>query len=395
MVNFHTNNQSSVSSRNDNEYWFNPVDKKVYSTLSQPDHGFTSDIGSEVIYNPAIGSANRKIINEHTNAGTLTQNVLDGLPNAYPDSTLEDAMYNFNTELSRGRVREAALISTDNTAVDVVPIFEKLFGLLDRPYAGVELALRVPTEELIMNFDKVLKQNGLDKISENTLPREKDISYQRIKIETEKFGLMARVSDEAIRKNVHNPFQDSITTASTKVAQRLAFNVISVADAGLTTIAGVAWDTFVAGTARSTEDPTTDISRVVTTTIEGTNVGGQFNTLGINQIGGKIYDRNGFLRGNNEPVATADLKPGTRPLKAFDGVTMVQDQFIPQGVAYLVDNSVEPCIISLEGPTQVATHVDPLTKTQTYATFLHHRAQVLNPLTGRKMTGVYTALTPG
>jgi len=149
----------------------------------------------------------------------------------------------------------------------------------------------------------------------------------------------------------------------------MAFNVISVADAGLTNIAGTAWDTFVAGTVRSTNDPTTDISRIVTTTIEGTNNGGQFNTVGLNQIGGKIYDRNYFVQGANDPLPNADLKPGTRPFKAFEGVTMVQDQFIPQGVAYLVDNSVEPCIISLEGPTQVATHIDPLTKTQTYAHF--------------------------
>ena len=392
MVNFHTNNPTS--SRNNNEYWFNPVDKMVYSTLQAPDNGFTSSIGAEVIYNPAIAAGNRRVIEQHQNDGSLTQNVIDGLPNAYRDSKLEDDMYQYDGNMAKGRVREAALISTDNTAVDVVPIFEKLYGLLDRPYAGVELALRVPTEELIMNFDKVLKQNGLDKIPENTLPRNKDISYERIKIETEKYGLMARVSDEAIRKNVHNPFQDSITTASTKVPQRMAFNVISVADAGLTNIAGTAWDTFVAGTDRSTNDPTTDISRIVTTTIEGTNNGGQFNTVGLNQIGGKIYDRNSFLRGTIDPVDTANLKPGTRPFKGFDGVTMVQDQFIPQGVAYLVDNSVEPCIISLEGPTQVATHIDPLTKTQTYATFLHHRAQVLNPLTGRRMTAVYTPLSP-
>lgn len=392
MVNFYTNDHSS--SRNDNEYWFNPVDKMVYSTLTAPDNGFTSSIGAEVIYNPSIAAGNRKIISQHQNDGSLTQNVIDGLPNAYRDSKLEDDMYQYDGYMTKGKVRQAALISTDNTAVDVVPIFEKLYGLLDRPYAGVELGLRVPTEELIMNFDKVLKQNGLDKIPENTLPRNKDISYERIKIETEKFGLMARVSDEAIRKNVHNPFQDSITTASTKVAQRMAFNVISVADAGLTTVTGVAWDTFVAGTTRSTNDPTTDISRIVTTSIEGTNNGGQFNTVGLNQIGGKIYDRNSFLRGTNEPVDTANLKPGTRPFKGFDGVTMVQDQFIPQGIAYLLDNSVEPCIISLEGPTQVATHIDPLTKTQTYATFLHHKAQVLNPSTGRKYTAAYTPLSP-
>ena len=170
MVNFHTNDHS-ISRNNDNEYWFNPVTRMVVSTISNPEHGFTKEIGAEVIYNPAIAAGNRKIIEQHQADGSLTQNVIDGLPNAYLDSKLEDDMYQYDGYMAKGHVRQAALISTDNTAVDVVPIFEKLYGLLDRPYAGVELALRVPTEELIMNFDKVLKQNGLDKIPENTLPR--------------------------------------------------------------------------------------------------------------------------------------------------------------------------------------------------------------------------------
>ncbi len=75
MVNFHTNSPSSRN--NDNEYWFNPVDRMVYSTLQAPDNGFTSSIGAEVIYNPSIAAGNRKIISQHQNDCSLTQNVID------------------------------------------------------------------------------------------------------------------------------------------------------------------------------------------------------------------------------------------------------------------------------------------------------------------------------
>ena len=106
---------------------------------------------------------------------------------------------------------------------------------------------------------------------------------------------MSRVTDEAIRRNVHNPFQDSITTASTKIMQRKAFDVVSECRTGLTAVAALGdWEAFVANTDRSLVDPTKDIMRVVINTIEGTNVGGKFNRIGMNQITGKIYDNNSF-----------------------------------------------------------------------------------------------------
>jgi hypothetical protein len=76
------------------------------------------------------------------------------------------------------------------------------------------------------------------------------------------------------------------------------------------------------------------------------------------------------------------------------GVTAVQDQFIPQGIAILVDNGVESCGIMLEGPTRVATKTDELTGTQTYVTMSHHLARVINPDTGRLVTSVAVPIPP-
>ena len=377
------------------QYWLNPTDHQVYSTVYEPENGFKSEVGAYKIYDPAIASHNREVIQKASLDGSLTQNLVDGLSSPYHDSDLEQASMTFDSLVKNDRVKEAAMLSTENRAVDVVKIFEQLYGLKDRNYAGVELFRRTPTEELVLNFDKVLKQNGLEEIPENTLPRNKEIQYERVTLDTKKYGLMARVTDEAIRRNVHNPFQDSITTAATKVLQRMAFNVVSEALTSITTVPALGdWEAFVANTDRSVIDPTKDIMRVINSTIEGTNVGGIFNTIGFNAITAKIYENNSFLRGIIEPTPSFEPKPGTRPARGLSEVTLVQDQFIQQGIAICVDNSVEACGISLEGPTRVATKTDELTGTQTYVTMLHHRARVLNPDTGRIITGVSVPIAP-
>ena len=155
-----------------------------------------------------------------------------------------------------------------------------------------------------------------------------------------------------------------------------AFDVVQEAQTNITTVAALGdWEAFVANTDRSVVDPTKDIMRVVNSTIEGTNVGGKFNTIGMNQITGKIYDNNSFLRGTIAPTPGTEIAPGTRPTRGLEGVTMVSDQFIQQGVAICVDNGVESCGIMLEGPTRVATKTDELTGTQTYVTMSHHLAR--------------------
>lgn len=387
--------ESGMKRDSTEQIWLNPVNNMVYSTVFQPEHGFNSEIGAYQIYDPAVAAHNREVIEKASIDGSLTQSLVDGLGSPYKDSSLENAAQKFDTLLRNNQVKEAAMLSTDNRAVDVVKIFEKLYGLKDRNYAGVELFERVSSEELVLNFDKVKKQNGMEEIPENTLPRNKEIEYERVTLNTKKYGLMARVTDEAIRRNVHNPFQDSITTASTKLMQRKAFDVIIEALTNITTVTALGdWEAFVAGTDRSLVDPTKDIMRVINSTIEGTNVGGKFNTMGVNAIVGKIYDNNSYLRGTIAPTPGMDAAPGTRPVRGIDGATMVQDQFIPQGIAILTDNGVESCGVLLEGPTRVATKTDELTGTQTYVTMSHHLARVINPDTGRIIDGVSVPIPP-
>ena len=387
--------ESSLKRNSTEQIWLNPVDNQVYSTVYQPDNGFTNEIGAFKIYDPVVASHNREILSKASMEGSLTQSTVDTLSSPYHDPELREAAVEFDSLVKNNRVKEAAMLSTENRAVDVVKIFERLYGLKDRNYAGVELFERVPTEELVLNFDKVRKQNGMEEIPENTLPRNKEIEYDRVTLNTKKYGLMSRVTDEAIRRNVHNPFQDSITTASTKVMQRKAFDVISEAVAEITTVSSLGdWEAFVANTDRSLIDPGKDIMRIINSTIEGTNVGGIFNTIGMNAITGKIYDNNSFNRGIIEPSVSFEPKPGTREARGLPGVRLVQDQFIQQGIAICVDNGVESCGIMLEGPTRVASKTDELTGTQTYVTMSHHLARVINPDTGRVITNVQVPISP-
>lgn len=387
--------ESKLKRSSTEQIWLNPVNNQVYSTVFQPEHGFTNEIGAYKIYDPAIATHNRDVIEKASMDGSLNQNTVDSLSSPYHDSSLREAAMTFDGLIKNNQVKEAAMLSTENRAVDVVKIFERLYGLKDRNYAGVELFERVPSEELVLNFDKVKKQNGMEEIPENTLPRNKEIAYERVTLNTKKYGLMARVTDEAIRRNVHNPFQDSITTASTKIMQRKSFDVISEAVANVSTVATLGdWEAFVAMSDRSLVDPTKDIMRTINSTIEGTNIGGKFNTMGLNPIVGKIYDNNTYLRGTIEPTPSFEPQPGVRPARGLNGVSIVQDQFIPQGIAILLDRGVESCGIMLEGPTRVATKTDELTGTQTYVTMSHHLAKVINPDTGKIIQNVTVPINP-
>lgn len=378
------------------QFWFNPRNSLVYTTQEKPDHGFTSEIGATPIFNAEVAASNMSIIEAAKLNGTLNQSLVDGLPTASLEGDLTSDLEEFDSALSRHRVKEAAMISTDNPAVNVVRIYSQLYGLKDRNYAAVEMARRVATEELILNFDKVIKMEGMEQIPEMTMPRIKSIEYERQLLETNKYGLWIRISDESIRKNVHNPYQDSVTVAGTKVLQRKAFDVAAALDGKLdvVTIAGGGWDSFLADTDRSMNDPTKTLTAAVTQSIEGTNVGGKWDRMGMHPIGGKIYDTNSFLRGIIAPVESTDNAPGTRPLKGFSGVTLVEDQFFPQEKAYLTDVGTEATCILLEGPTRIATKVDEYLATQNYAVIDHHLATVLNPVTGLQINNAYSAIAP-
>lgn len=386
--------KSPATIMDDKELWFNPVDRNVWETTGAPDHGFTSEINAEPVYDSVTYLSNLKLIEAAKKEGTLNSNLIDGLASPALEPELEQAIAEHASLLSKSRFKEAMLLSVANPQVNIVKIEAHLYGRKDRRYAGRELARTIATEELITNIDKVIKMGGMEQVREGQLPRDKNISYERVNLETLKYGLTIKVTDEATRKNVHNPYEDAIQVAATKELQRKSFDVIQALDSGLDVVAGVAWDTFVSGTDRSTNDPAVDILRVVQSSIEGTNIGGVFTHLGINGIGGKLYDNNSFNRGALAPASPTVFEPGTRAAKNLPDVTMVSDQFIIQGNSYLVDASSEDaaCIL-LEGPSTVGTDVD-LLKTRTYVALSYHLAKVINKDTGIKMTGVFTPLAP-
>jgi len=381
------------SSYQQQEYWFSPVDKKIYETTGKPDNGFTNDIGANAIFDAEIYNNNLKAIQNAKSDGTLNNNFIDGLTNPSLEPELEQMLAEYSSLAGKGRIREAAMLSTDNSVVDIVKIESQIYGRRDRIYSGRELARTIPTDVLIVTIDKILKMSGMEEIREGQIPRAKDISYERVVIDTQKFGSTIQVSDESRRRNAHDPYQDSIQVFATKEAQRKSFDVIQALDADLPVVAGVAWDTLVAGTSASTNDPAVDIQRIVTSTIEKTNVGGEFTHMGLHQIGAKQYENNSYNKGVVAPASTTTMKPGTRPAVNLENVTMVVDQFIPQGDAYIVDAGEDAACVFIEGPTNVATDID-LIKTNIYVAISYHTAQVINPDTGIKMTGVYTPLSP-
>jgi len=228
-------------------------------------------------------------------SGELTQDTIEKLQSPIIDDDLAADIEEYEDLIKHGKMREAAMLSSDNTQVNAVIVHSKLYGLTDRNYAGIELAERVATEELILNFDKVIKMNGMEEIPENTIPRIKNIEYERVTLETKKYGLATRITDESIRKNFHNPAQDSLTVTGTKAIQRKSFDIITALEAELTSVVAPPIDTFISGVNRSTNDPGFFMGNIQSNVIEGTNVGGLFSHYGTNQLGQRRYNTNTYV----------------------------------------------------------------------------------------------------
>jgi len=382
------------------QYWSNPVDGLVYAGQGQPDHGFnSSDNYFFKVFDPKQRADNMSRIKEASLNGELSNQFYDTMKTPYLDEEFYDAhvewesLYNQN-----GRQKSAALISPTNAVTNILNVFAKTYGMKDRKYAGVELAQKIGIPNLVIDIDTLAKISGMAELAEMQMPKAKEIRYTRTHYDAKKFGLVFEVSEEAILKNLHNPFQDTITVAGTKVDQRKAYDVIDTLESGLTTTAALAaWDTYEANTDRSTQNPVKDIERIVLHTIEGTGEGGTFNRAGMNQITLTDYDTNSFNRGIIEPVGDqgAERHPGVRPLKGFGGtVQVVQDQFIPQGVAYLLDVGDETCCALFEGPQRVASKVDEMLNSNIYGIFDYHLAAIINASKGRRVSGVATPVAP-
>jgi len=396
MVVIHETDESGYGNPLGYQYWLNPMDKLVYAGTGQPDYGFKSDEYFFPVFDPARQQSNISKLRQASMNGELSQNFVDSMDSPYLDEQLYDMILENKAKLKAGgRERQAALISPTNAATNILNVFGKTYGKKDRNYAGTSLAQAIAVPNLVIDIDTLAKFGGMEKIGEMQLPREREVTYTRTHYDVEKFGLMFEVSEESILKNIHNPYQDSIEVAGQKVAQRKSYDVINELDTNLTGISALAtWDTFVAQTERSTQNPKKDISRIVTSIIEGTGEGGTFNTVGAHQITVQDYEGNSYVNDRISAQPNPDNAPGTKPLPGFDGVTLVQDQFIEQGDFYVMDVGDETCCALFEGPQRVATKTDEMLNSQIYGIFDYHLAKIINASKGRKITGVATPVAP-
>lgn len=377
------------------QYWFNPEDRKVYATTKEPTHGFTDNSDAFAVFDVDARISSLSKIKNASEQGLELGSL--NLQTPYIDPEYYNMFVEWKDEiLAGGRQKSAALTSATNSVVNILNVFPRVYGKKDRKYAGKELAQEVSIPNLVLDVDTLAKYSGMAEIGELQMPFAKEIRYTRQHIDAQKYGLVFEISEEAILKNVHNPLQDSIEVAGTKVAQREAFDVVSAFNAGVTTVAALgAWDTFVAGTDRSTTNPKLDVTRIVSSTIEATGIGGTFSMIGMHansHVAG--WEANSFVRGLIEPAPDPDWAPGVSSIKGLKNVGYVQDQFIPQGKVFMADVGDESCMLLAKGPTRIASKKDEFSGSERYGIFTFHKAVVINANTGRIITAAVTPLAP-
>ena len=152
------------------------------------------------------------------------------------------------------------------------------------------------------------------------------------------------------------------------------------------------WDTFVASTDRSTNDPTVDVG-IASLNIEGSGVGGKMNRVGMHQLTYAKFTGNTFLRGvaSNGP-RDYSYEPGTSELSGIPGVGLVLDNSIKQGDVYAVDTELEPTAALFQGPQRVGSAHDEETGDDKYFVIDYHLAAIIQSETGRQITGCITPL---
>lgn len=378
------------------QYWFNPEDRKVYATTKEPTFGFKDNSDAFAVYDVDKRIDNLSKVKNATEKGIELSGLSIQTP--YIDSEYYNMFTEWKDAVLNGTARQksAALTSPTNSVVNILNVFPRVYGKKDRQYAGKELAQEVSIPNLVLDVDTLAKYSGMAEIGELQMPFAKEIRYSRQHIEAQKYGLVFEISEEAILKNVHNPLQDSIEVAGTKVAQREAYDTVSAFNSGVTTVAALgAWDTFVAGTDRSTTNPKLDVTRIVSSTIEATGIGGTFNMIGMHantHVGG--WEPNSFIRGLIEPAPDPDWAPGVQAIKGLKNTGYVQDQFIPQGKVFLADVGDESCMLLAKGPTRIASKKDEFTGSERYGIFTFHKAVVINSNTGRIILNAATPLAP-
>lgn len=363
------------------QYWRNPENNIVYELYQAP----SAD------YKFAEGQPIMDINIKQHNVRLAQKGQEDRQKDIYLDSKFASKVDQYISDIRQGgRVKQAALHSSTNSAVDILNVFGEVFGKLDRKYAGKNLAREIPIPNLVIDIDKVTKFTGLTRIGELSLPSNKELTYTRQHFDARKFGLMFEISEESQLRNVHNVLQDSIQVASNKIEQRASYDVIDIAKT-LTSNAGNAWDTFDASTDHSTNNPLDDLLESVSN-IEGAGVGGKVDRVGMHLFTNAKYVSNTNIRGvaNTAPATGFEFEPGTKSLIGMDTVGLVLDNGIPQGVAYVTSVDVEPAIAYFQGPQRVGSKHNEVTGSDEYFIIDYHLAALINTETGEQQTGIAT-----
>ena len=366
------------------QFWGNPVDNKVYAGVGEPKHGF-GESGQDfyAVYDLDVLAHNMSLMRT-AKADEITQTPWIG--------EWADRYQEWYTNMLAGGVqRTAAQTSADHAAIEILNVHGEVFGRRERTFAGRNLAQTVNVPNLVLDVDTLKKMNNLERIPELGLPKPKQISYTRAHYVADKYALIFETSEEDQLKNLHNPHQDAITVAGTKVESRGSWDVINELQTNLTTLAGTDWEAFEAGADRSTNNPQIDIGKVTLNT-DGTGVGGKMNRVGMHQFTLARWRGNSYNRGLVEPTKT-NYEPGSEALGGgMDGIGAVKDQMIDQGTALCVSTEQEPTCFYLQGPQRVASEHNQLTGSDVWGIFDFHLAVIVNSLTGRNLTGLTTPI---
>ena len=340
----HKINRANNTDWNGKQLWRNPTDNRIYATDGAPTYSFDEANGYPIYDYSAHFDAIKTAKGEKLGTSYVHDAFLDSEFKSVAEEYVSDVQ-------AGGRQKLAALRSNVNSAVDIVNVWETVLGKRDRTYAGKNLAKEIAVPNLLISIDTVTKFQGMTKLDEGQRAPLKELPYTRANFTAAKYGLKFIIHEEARLKNVHNVLQDSIQVASNKIEQKQSFDVISELNTNLTAQAATGvWDTFVAATDRSTNDPTVDIG-IASLNIEGSGVGGRMNRVGMHQLTYAKFTGNTFLRGvaSNGP-RNYSYEPGTSELSGIPGVGLVLDNSIQQGEVYAVDTELEPTCALFQGP---------------------------------------------
>lgn len=365
-------------------FWGNPVDSMVYQGYGHPNSGF-GESGQDFyeVYDMNV-LANNQSLMRTGKADEITQSPWIG---DWQDRYMEW----YDNYTAGGEQRLAAQTSSDHTAIEILNVHVEVFGRRERTFAGRNLAQTVNVPNLVLDVDTLKKYGNLERIPELGIPKPKFLTYTRAHYEADKYALIFETSEEDQLKNLHNPHQDAITVAGTKVEARGSWDTINELQTNLTTLAGTDWEAFEAGADRSSNNPQIDIGKVQLNT-DGTGVAGKLNRVGFHQFTLTRWRANSNNRGLIDPTKT-NFEPGTEPLGGGqDGIGAVKDQMIDQGVGLAVSTEQEPTAFYLQGPQRVASEKNMITGSDVWGIFDFHLAVIVNALTGRKLTGLSTPI---